>query len=225
MCEPTHSIIQFSLYDALGNSNANSLHFAMRSNFGVALANGIQDKKFLTYSMMGYGHSEGIKVASMPELLPLNAKYEALWWNRKVVVDTPAADWTGETKELAIAAARKYAERYSIGSLNSLRNFLAESLEYTLNPLQYIDAARAMFSSRGIHVMDEMIRDIQKERNLKKMLSHVKSVNSSIKTSLKTGTMENVSAERRPLVVMMNELTQHRDYFNSEWADDYSLWK
>lgn len=225
MCEPTHSIIQFSLRDFLGNDESNRIAFAMRKTFGVAVANGINDGNFLTYSMLGYGHSEGISIASMPEILPLNAKYEGLWWNRKVIVDTPAADWTPEMKVEAMESAKNYADKYSLGSLVALRKFLRESLQYTTRPGDYIDAARKMLSEKGLAIMDEIIKDIKKSNNLKEMLKHVKSVDRSHASTKKSGTYpNNISLERQPVIAMLDELTKHREYMCPEWADDAALW-
>lgn len=153
MCEPTHSINQFPPDDPGGSNQsfAKAVESKPKSWFKRIL-------DWFHFSAMGHGHSEAIHAIGMVDAwrTPAFNRYEANWWDRTVEVDTYS---TYELdREMALRAAKEYAQRVSIGSLHGLRSFLEVTLGSTTHIEQYLHGAiPRLLSPRGKQQFDSKI--------------------------------------------------------------------
>ncbi len=137
MCEPLHSIVQFDDKDDHDSQDGSG---SPRSNLMLAKIGkwGKRIKNFFHISRMGSGHSEAMQAIGGRELhflTPESYGYEVKWTERRMLDDNFGR--LSNTQE-SRAAAQKYADKVSIGSLQALRRFLEASFQNTTNAHLYL---------------------------------------------------------------------------------------
>lgn len=134
----------------------------------------------------------------MPDL----TRYEVGWWNRTIHRD---GSYLGLEKAEALEAATEYAQRVSIGSLQSLRKFIETSFLKTPNPKQYVAAFRKMLVGKGHSEFEERLKRFGG-------LSYL------------AGRDWSEERLRKAVAAICCGLTQKRGLLIPEWADDTALW-
>lgn len=165
MCEPNHSIIQYPTQDSDSGDNLKPLLDVIPVNAyrepdgispfnnqpsGWCLSLRSEIDSFIHFSLGGKGHSEAM--AEMPaklrRRLPDDTKYEAQWWERKVIIDGRFYGPKWAEKD-AFLAAEKYAKKVSIGNIHLLRQFLDRSMRMTEKHFGYIVQFMEMLNKKG----------------------------------------------------------------------------
>lgn len=132
MCEPTHSIVQFPDEDDGGNPTEPRIDalptLAQKEGWWTWAKKKIG--RFFHLSKLGNGHSETLTLITplTHSFLPIDTKYEALWWDRTVHLDGTfhGPDFN---QSFALECATDYANRVSIGNLTLLRQFIEGSMK------------------------------------------------------------------------------------------------
>ena len=200
MCEPSHSINQFDDQDGPRAGMLKS-HLQQPESWLKKIW------KWLHFSRMGAGHSEAIKATGYVEghTIPDITRYEVHWWNRKVKRDGLYVGSEKAEADDALEAASEYANRVSIGSLQSLRRFLEVSIDKTPNPKQYVKAFRDMLTADGL---------LQFEKRLQKFGGVLYLAN-------RDWAEEKL---RKIIAATCCGFTRKRGLLIPEWADDTKLW-
>lgn len=208
MCEPSHSIIQYSDPDG-DNDNNGSAQGGYRAR---QLTQGLgkwtkKIKDWFHLSMMGQGHSETIGArasnVAMYDYHEIFALYEAHWWNRKVVPDGFAAVRSGPRFD----CAWQYANQVSIGDMTQLRRFLETSMRNSVRPQQYADLFwTSMLNRDGRQQFESRFSKV-------------------FKRNLRGNGMANVVRDKKSeFTKFMLGFTRKRDLLVPEWADDNRIW-
>jgi hypothetical protein len=182
MCEPYHSIKQFP---DDGPRSWGIKQFAKKIG------------RWLHLSRMGSGHSGAMMCATTLSLgeyesfiLPDSYDYEVAWWERIVRNDGQAS------RDIdAMAAAKTYADKTSIGSLHALRQFLKESI------------FKSSRSSEYLHQFSEILV-VGERRKYHKKLKY----------------LGNTIGKINKQINMVLGYTRKRGLLVPEWADDAKLW-
>lgn len=231
MCEPAHSIIQFpteipsSMVDykprierAVQGSFELQLQYAQPKEKRAILEipQGIVIGPFINYSRLGSGHSECLAQlkSKIREYIPEEMKYEALWWERRVKIDTIFdPEWLKEfVIEESISAATEYARRSSIGDLKILRRFLEVSLQTSDRPSTYsYQFVLNLLSKRGRAKLNEALQKLFYGKKLHDL--------DTIEKCLREDRFKN------QIIGIMMKITRERRNLNDAWADDVGLWK
>jgi len=213
MCEPTHSIVQYSHQDDEGRPTQPKIEREMekRSGFRKVIDWGKKILDWIHFSAMGAGHSFSIQLIGAKEiLLPADTRYEALWWDRTFRID---GRFHGEEfdAQLAFDCAHEYAKEVSLGNLTKLRMFLETSMHKTEYFSLYVSAFFDNLICRGGR--DEAIAKLRNSLNIKKVNN----------LSMMFGVNPTKDVIGKAIKVMLG-LTRKRHLLNSAWADDQSLW-
>lgn len=212
MCEPSHSIIQTDdPHNPPDDDNYSSPQATFAQN---RLLQGLgtwakKIKNWLHLSQLGKGHSETLKsrVASVSSWAydDVFTRYEAHWWDRKVVFD--GGKLVYKQREERLAAATKYAEAVSIGGLSQLRNFLEVSMQNT----DRIEAYSSMFREKFLNFDGR----VELENRSKKVF----------KVPLyKMFYLKKNEKQVESWIKFLMGFTRQRKLLVPEWADDDKLW-
>src|SRR5436190_15067817 len=138
MCEPNHSIVQYPDQDDGGNPTERTLDLLPKKEGWVSWMKK-KIKNWFHFSKLGFGHSEATARLSLIGAyhFPVDTKYEAQWWIRKVQRD---GAYYGQAydSEIALDCATEYAKLSSIGNLTLLRQFLEVSMRKSTRPESYV---------------------------------------------------------------------------------------
>ena len=134
MCEPNHSIVQFSEDDRPRFSQI----------MGKIVNAGRRIKNWFHVCKMGAGHSGTLAIHGCREfLLGSFNLYEVAWWDRNTRGDGPIKG----VGSLEKAAA--YADKVSVGSLSIFRRFYEQSVLKSNTPSLYIQMFHSMLNLKG----------------------------------------------------------------------------
>lgn len=147
MCEPDHSIVQFPENDDQGTPMMDRLGLGKIGGFFKRIGG------FLHISRMGYGHSEtweniGLGVQRYAQVPPY-CQFETDWVNRHVRWDAQPPRGSDIIPVDAMASAEEYADRVVLGSMASLRQFIAASIKATRQAGDYADRFAGMLTQEG----------------------------------------------------------------------------
>lgn len=198
MCEPTHSISQFPPDDP----SSGTPQGAKISALGRIMEFGRKIAQWFHWSKIGKGHHESFAVNIDNRLwMPSHTKYEALWWERKVVIDGPFCGESFEREE-ALQCASLYAQDISIGNLTVLRRFLESSLRATEVPFLYLERFFGSFLS----IEGKKHAKVR----LKKAVGH-----------LELGTLRRSPSDFHldRIIAVMMAMTRKREWLQDAWAD------
>jgi hypothetical protein len=219
MCEPCHSIIQYSDFDDDERSSGVPTEQRLSNNLGTWLR---KIGRWLHLSKMGSGHSEAIQKTSLQNelFLPTPTFYEVNWWERKMHIDGVFRSsfsrlWQNTSneryalidalREESKEAAQQYANAVSIGNLTTLRRFLKSSIQKSTMPIKYLLHFELMLNSQGRDLLNRKARSFGFYR----------------KTGHNVGNAE-VSVEQ--MIKLLMGFTRKRELLRPEWADDGRLW-
>jgi len=134
MCEPNHSIVQFSEDDRPRFSQI----------MGKIVNAGRRIKNWFHVCKMGAGHSGTLAIHGCREFLLGNFNlYEVAWWQRTTHGDGPIKG-VGSLEEAAA-----YADKVSVGSLSIFRRFFEQSVLKSDHPGSYMDRFYYMLNKKG----------------------------------------------------------------------------
>jgi hypothetical protein len=213
MCEPNHSIVQYPDEDDRGPT-ATRIEALPEVKEGWFKEKLKQILRWFHLSRPGFGHSEAIgavPILARTNFLPTDTKYEARWWDRRVVLDG-AYHGHQFDKDEALACATEYANRVSIGSLQALRNFLEVSMRKSASMVLYVRRFLSdMLRKEGRDLLWAKVRLILGARAV---------ADSRLNYQLIT-----VADDKREAVIKaVIGFTRKRSLLVPEWSDDNKLW-
>jgi len=204
MCEPHHSIVQFPPQD-----DDNPYSDLPGGRLGMVLGKvarvGKKVRGWFHLSRMGAGHSEATQQIFGRVDLPGFNSLEVAWWKRQTRFDFPSINRSDE----AWSAAREYAERTSIGHIQTLRRFLEESITHSDRPWSYWEQMRQMLMPAGISQLEEKTRRVIGDKICRP--------SSFARISLSPKL-------QRQLANCIVGLTRQRNLLTPVWADENRLW-
>ena len=223
MCEPSHSIIQYTPDGQDDDDNTGGMVLSPQSGSytKARLVEGLgkwakKVKGWMHLSMMGSGHSETIEARTQNQMYRYDNifwLYEAHWWNRNVVRDgilNSAFHRRVAASDYQLDAATNYAKTVSIGSLSQLRNFLEQSLIKTDRTYPYLDQFRKGFlNDKGRQQFDSNCQKVFK--------SSYSNLIASLRNKKSSHSIDSV-------IKFVVGFTRKRNLIVPEWADDTSLW-
>lgn len=169
MCEPAHSILQYTsnFRDDDDNPRSGSSYdpaTVLESAVAKSKTWGKKILKWFHFSKVGHGHSEALAFTRQSNIiLPQHTSYEGFWWNRTFRIDGP---FNGDIydREQAIECAEHYDQQTIFKNMKTFRHFLEESLNSTDRPQVYFEKFLESLNSKG---RDELIDKFSKVFNLK----------------------------------------------------------
>jgi len=209
MCEPNHSIVQYPDKDDDNNPTGPRID-ALAPPVGTDGGYWTKLKKkvdsWFHFSYLGLGHSETIGRISTTArwMLPLDTKYEAQWWDRKVKLD---GCYNGHEfdKAEALESATVYASKISIGNLHTLRQFLETSMKKSEAPWRYIYNFPMMLTPAGRDLLQDKLR-------------------SALHNKTNWITSFQCQDNLDTIIKVMLGFTRKRNLLVPEWSDDGKLW-
>lgn len=226
MCEPSHSIIQYTPEGQDDDDNTGGTVFSPQagSHTKARLLEGLgkwskKIKGWMHLSMMGSGHSETLGARTQNQMYRYDNifwLYEAHWWNRSVKKDGIIGNYYSrpEATSYQLDAATSYANNVSIGGLHQLRNFLEQSLLKTDRAYGYVNQFRNGFlNEKGRHKFDLNCEKVLKVKPYYLM--------NSLSTA---GDKRKQNLSIDSIIKFIIGFTRKRDLIVPEWADDTSLW-
>ena len=165
---------------------------------------------WLHFCKLGSGHHEVIRMnGTFSNLVPEETRYEALWWERRVKIDGSYSGLVFDAPQ-ALAAATKYADGVSIGSMTALRRFLETSLRKTDRPSAYVDRFALMLTKGG---RDDFHQKLKTLYNCKHNL-------------LETFGFNRIPPDKlESIIKLMMGYTRKRNLLVPAWADDAKIWE
>lgn len=214
MCEPYHSIVQ---YDGR-NDNDDNLPFSGQMDTEQRLMAGLGAKvmswgkkirDWFHFSKLGSGHHKAIELVGRKSLyLPIETRYEGVWWDRTFQVDGyyhgPIVD-----ESTAIQSAKEYHEEVVMGSMSKFRRFFELSIRKSDWAYLYVTRFfENVLTSRG---RDEVLR------KLRTVFERTATVHSLFAPNV-------AEAERARATDVVMGFTRKRSLFLPHWADNSKLW-
>ena len=207
MCEPAHSIIQFTEpKDSDGDESSIgrglTLEERVRLGLGKLAEWGSKIKHWINFSRLGSGHSEGAADLNRKTqlALPPFTSYEGFWWSREFKTDGNYKGYDFEKSE-ALAVAKEYHERVVFASIGHFRRFLEQSLRKTNKANSYVtNFVNSVLNPKGQDTLAKRMKRFGIPR-----LSRIMSVG-------------------EPEINTIIGVTRDRKLFMPHFADDDKLW-
>lgn len=213
MCEPAHSVVQYSSHfddSDLPFGDYMDKESRLQAALGKAYKWAKKVKGYFHLSRFGAGHSKAtMEHSGNTFYLPKATLYEGFWWDREFKLD----GWWNETPPIeATEAATEYHESSVMKNMSLFRRFLEESMRRTKHG-----------GGAWVYV-DRLLNSVLTSTGANKVLEKFRRVfGRNVIPSRVMGLRESKQNVEKGIKIVMG-FTRKRELFLPHFADDDSLW-